>query len=888
MARLSFVVVLFLFVCYVNSTSVTDPFVKDPLSCKIGECGVNKVIRPPSTFFSRVPHHLLEFLKHQVPNVAPQSRTELEFSAVWLFDEEFHNIKTTDFKYIPQGPKGPTTPLLDTNHIVSPTSAKMQNYIVARKMDTRHPPEKIIHKQVTLNGALRSYKQAKSMLMYTRLRPTVEDHLKICHMKKMLKLPVIVVYSIPRRNITTKNLTHLTHLKKLTHMTHLKDLVYCGIRMIQLPPRLPITLAKPTGVKEVKPMPNIDYIFHGYNFLYGNPIVDPKQGRDPGVSRMPIFKATFDRGLTTSDQRYLIPDGMSFLKAVSCRVDFSSLEDRNEKSYIDSLANTVGAGVSFLGFGFKASTTVQHKTEELRKVSYSYVNTEAVCSVYTGAVFMDMPPKPSDEFVSSLKKCEVEPTDDNFRKLIDNYGTHFLTDVVMGSKFGEESKIVTDQYEKMVSEGVDVGTAAGYSGRYAAGVTTETSSEKQQRERFESARTSKTTYSYGSNIPPDGDADTWASKSSDDPMPINMDITALSELMTEEFLGDTGIDYQKLKKPLIDYLTQYCSKLVDEGKAKDCMPPTEFATNGPGLKKWVTTDSQVSGLDMIDQNTMAMVYGNSKKGWKLSIRKFSEELASKQLIDKDSAYDMVVCRGSRRLGVLITDTYTYGRIEMYQISADGKTITKEKDIDLLTIGMTKKDIGFLFYNSLSYYADVNGFLLAKQQADWAELWKIENICIPSSQVTARRILNLNPGWANSMKTAFHLSDMYFAMCTLSGGGISHLKVVEVISESTYNDSIADFKWSGPLFCVDLVKDDRDTLVALGAQIQYGVGSSMMSAFRWLKEKKKLEFGSHLLTDDYLKDGSELGVVSVYGNMVYLAEEGWTDTGKVMEYQFRYE
>ena len=344
--------------------------------------------------------------------------------------------------------------------------------------------------------------------------------------------------------------------------------------MIQLPPRLPITLAKPIGVKEIKPMPNIDYIFHGYNFLYGNPIVDPTEGRDPGVSLMPIFKATFDRGLTTSDQRYLIPDGMSFLKAVSCRIDFSSAEDRSEKSYIESLANTVGAGTNFLGFGFKASTTVQHKTEELRKVSYSYVNTEAVCSVYTGAIFMDLPPTPSDEFVASLKKCEREPTEENFRSLVDNYGTHFLTDVVMGSKFGEESKIVTDEYEKMESEGLDVGTAAGYSGRFSAGVTTETASEKQQRERFESARTSKTTYSYGSNIPPDGDATTWSSKSSDDPMPINMDITALSELMTEEFLGDTGIDYKALKKPLIDYLTQYCSKLVDEGKAKDCMPPT--------------------------------------------------------------------------------------------------------------------------------------------------------------------------------------------------------------------------------------------------------------------------------------------------------------------------
>ena len=291
---------------------------------------------------------------------------------------------------------------------------------------------------------------------------------------------------------------------------------------------------------------------------------------------------------------------------------------------------------------------------------------------------------------------------------------------------------------------------------------------------------------------------------------------------------------------------------------------------------------------MLDQNTMAIVYGNSVKGWELSICQPSGVQAFKHLIDRDSAYDMVVCRGSRRLGVLITDTWTYGRIEMYQISADGKTINKEKDIDLLTIGMQEKDIGALFHNSLSYYADVNGFLLAKQQADMAELWKIENICIPGAQVTARRILNLNSGLSIVIKTAVHLSDNIFAISLLSGGGVSHIKVVEVFDVSTYNDSLADFKWSGPLFCVDMFKDDQDALVALGAQIQYGVGSSMMSAFRWLKEKKTLEFGSHLLTDDYLQDGSDLGVVSVYGNMVYFAEEGYTDTGKVMEYQFRYE
>jgi len=50
--------------------------------------------------------------------------------------------------------------------------------------------------------------------------------------------------------------------------------------------------------------------------------------------------------------------------------------------------------------------------------------------------------------------------------------------------------------------------------------------------------------------------------------------------MTEEFLGDTNIDYEKLKRPLIDYVTQ----LVDEGKAKDCMPPTGILLSFYGKK----------------------------------------------------------------------------------------------------------------------------------------------------------------------------------------------------------------------------------------------------------------------------------------------------------------
>ena len=521
-------------------------------------CEMKTLVRPPSPMFSKVPRHILDFLKEQVPNIVPQSRSELEFSAVWILDELLPDVKTTDFKYIPQGPKGPSSPLLDPSSIVTPPTTKAQNYIVARSMDTRDTSEYAIHKQVTLNGALRSYKKAKSMLMFSHIHPSKQGALLICQIKKILKIPVMVLFSLPRKDMAIAR----------------KTLTNCGIEVLQIPPRLPITLPK-SKVNDIKVIPNTDYLFHGYNLLYGNPIVDPKDGRDPGVSRLPIFKSTFDRGLTTSDQKYLIPDGMSFLKIVSCNIDFISSENRNEASYInDLLTNNVVPEVSSVKWAFKASTTVQHKTEELRKAGYSYINAQTACSIYTGKVSMDRPPKFSDEFMASLKKCDKDPSDENLRILVSKYGTHFVAGVVMGSKFGEESKIPTDEYEKMISEGLDVGTAAGLSGRFSAGITTETGSEKQKRERFESVRTSKTTVKHGSDIPPDGDASTWAAKSIDDPMPIQVELKALTELLTEDFLGDTDIDLKKLKQRLTVFLSKYCTKLVDEGKVKDCKPPT--------------------------------------------------------------------------------------------------------------------------------------------------------------------------------------------------------------------------------------------------------------------------------------------------------------------------
>jgi hypothetical protein len=48
------------------------------------------------------------------------------------------------------------------------------------------------------------------------------------------------------------------------------------------------------------------YIARGYNILKGNPFTNIA---DPGFTSS-IFKPTYNKGLTTEDQRFLLPDGV--------------------------------------------------------------------------------------------------------------------------------------------------------------------------------------------------------------------------------------------------------------------------------------------------------------------------------------------------------------------------------------------------------------------------------------------------------------------------------------------------------------------------------------------------------------------------------------------------
>jgi hypothetical protein len=57
------------------------------------------------------------------------------------------------------------------------------------------------------------------------------------------------------------------------------------------------------------------YVGKSYNLLYGNSL--SSQGVDPGFLHS-IFEITYDKKISTEDDRYLLPDGVSHRKVSSC------------------------------------------------------------------------------------------------------------------------------------------------------------------------------------------------------------------------------------------------------------------------------------------------------------------------------------------------------------------------------------------------------------------------------------------------------------------------------------------------------------------------------------------------------------------------------------------
>ena len=182
-------------------------------------------------------------------------------------------------------------------------------------------------------------------------------------------------------------------------------------------------------------MPNIGYLFRGYNILKGNPLA-PGKSFDPGFRQM-IFDATYERDRYTADRRYKIPDNVDITRKKACKSEFSSETVMTLSDYQNSLmakASVEGSGrIKVVKAAFSASTEYNRVRQTIESNTKSIIKSEACCTVYEGLMNTGTPPRLSENFIASVRAL-LETRD--YGDFLDSFGTHFIESVDMGARFG--------------------------------------------------------------------------------------------------------------------------------------------------------------------------------------------------------------------------------------------------------------------------------------------------------------------------------------------------------------------------------------------------------------------------------------------------------------------
>ena len=259
----------------------------------------------------------------------------------------------------------------------------------------------------------------------------------------------------------------------------------------------------------------------------------------------------------------------------------------------------VSVGADFSGYGASLiSASVDYKTVQSSTSSSSsrYVSSHANCAVYRARVL-------PEANISDWLKVAVKQLGNDSKGYIDflnNYGTHYIEKVTMGGRYGFLSKFEESKYMTMMSTGLDVSLAAGYSGEVAVNVKASTEMQKNMSEQFNSHRDSRSIFNVGGKPPTDenGTAMAWAQTVKDNPLPIHYDLKEIADLFTKEYFeNDPDIEMKQANLKNATYY--YC---------KDTLRLSFCNSTGPENQARIKIVTSKDMRQMLDDEGTVMLY----------------------------------------------------------------------------------------------------------------------------------------------------------------------------------------------------------------------------------------------------------------------------------------
>eukprot|EP00112_Aurelia_sp_Birch-Aquarium-sp1_P022331 Seg626.10 transcript_id=Seg626.10/GoldUCD/mRNA.D3Y31 product="Vitelline membrane outer layer protein 1" protein_id=Seg626.10/GoldUCD/D3Y31 len=371
---------------------------------------------------------------------------------------------------------------------------------------------------------------------------------------------------------------------------------------------------------EATVLPNIGYLFQGYNIIRGNPL-SPK-GYDPGFTRDNIFQAEYTEKKKTYDGRYSIPDHTDGTKQISCTMTASAETLKTETQYKDTLAAKASASVKAGGgvwsASFAASTEYNRVSEQLKTNQKSVIKSESTCTVYGASLNTFPPPKFTENFFNNLKALGKENPD--YYNFLDTFGTHFVKGITMGSRYSKMQTMSKENEEKLQKEGIDVDVTASASliGTVDAEISVSVKKTKEDIAKFSKSVEETTIVTFGSKPPKDGKPETWMASAFKNPYPVHYKLRSILDVFKPQYFIDTPeVKYKEIKKGLENFLKGYCKQYTERHpnlKNVECEGPQKGCGGGSICSANAICEDLKSGKTL---NKEALKYKcTCKKGYK--------------------------------------------------------------------------------------------------------------------------------------------------------------------------------------------------------------------------------------------------------------------------------
>lgn len=247
--------------------------------------------------------------------------------------------------------------------------------------------------------------------------------------------------------------------------------------------------------------------------------------------------------------------------------------------------------------------------DEMNTKDKLYISNTASCSIYRTVFDKYDPPVFTSNFEKGLTTLKgltyTKDTKSVFVEFMNTFGTHFLYDVLMGSRYTYVEETTKNSYDSLAFSGMNVRAEAKYNAMVSIDVKASYVSDKQSISKYEYGITNKYVTLVGAPMPASMDMAEWLKGTLIQPMPISYMLMPIVKLLDNIVVKERlkaaplALDPDAIKTNLIAAYNEYCANLQLDGTVQSCTTTAPAATilsgNAATVRETSTTNTDDLG-----------------------------------------------------------------------------------------------------------------------------------------------------------------------------------------------------------------------------------------------------------------------------------------------------